>query len=95
MISNFTKGSRYFGFYLAIFSVFITISGVGMVFSRKERERTRARVTAELPDRAKLINKPDADKIVQRRGYYTIALGIALFLIWYFFFGFATLTIGV
>ena len=64
-VSNLAKGSVYFGYYLLGFSVLITISGIGMAFSKKERERTRARVTAELPERAALLNAPDADKITQ------------------------------
>ncbi len=94
-ISNFAKDSRYFGYYFLGFSILITITGIGMAFSKKERERTRARVTAELPDRAALINAPDADKIFQRRGFYTLAFGVALFLIWCWFFGLSSLAVGI
>ena len=66
-----------------------------MAFSMKERERTRARVTAELPDRAALINAPDADRTTQRRGYYALTVGAAVFLIWCWFFGFSSLAVGV
>lgn len=94
-ISNLAKGSQYFGYFLLGFSILITISGIGMAFSKKERERTRAKVAAELPDRVALINGPDADKIVQRRGYYSLAIGITLFIIWCWFFGFSTLAVGI
>ena len=63
LVSNLAKGSRYFGYYLLGFSILITITGIGMAFSKKERERTRAKVTAELPDRAALINAPMPTKL--------------------------------
>jgi hypothetical protein len=94
-ISNSAKGSRYFGYYLLGFSFLIFISGIGMAFSKKERERTRAKVIVELPERAALINAPDADKITQRRGFYLLTVGLALFLIWCWLFGFSSLAIGV
>jgi hypothetical protein len=95
MISNFAKGSLYFGYYILTFSILISITGFGMAFSKRERERTRAQVTADLPERTSLINAPDSDKIAQRRGYYTLVIGITLFLIWCWFFGFSSLAIGV
>ena len=95
VISNLAKGSKYFGYYILGFGILIFISGVGMTFSKKERERMRAKLTADLPDRAALINAPDADKITQRRGYYSMAVGLVLFLIWCYFFGFSTLAAGV
>ena len=91
MISNFAKDSRYFGYYLLGFSILMTIMGIGMAFSKKERERTRQRVTAELPERAALINVPNADHIFQRRGYITLAIGLALFILWSYIYGFSSL----
>ena len=93
--SDFAKGSRYVGYYLLGFSIIITICGIGMAFSKKERERARATATADLPDRAALINAPNADKVARRRGYYTLAIGVALFIIWCWFWGFSTLAAGV
>ena len=95
MVSNYQKDHKYFGYYLLGFSVLISISGIGMAFSKKERGCTRAKVTAELPDRAALINAPDADKITQRRGYYSLTFGVALFLIWCWFFGLSSLAVGI
>lgn len=95
LASNLSKDSNYFGYYLLGFSIIIFITGIGMAFSKKERERTRARVTADLPDRAALINAPNVDKIAQRRGFYVLAFGVCLFLIWCWFFGFFTLAAGV
>jgi hypothetical protein len=94
-ISNLAKDSRYFGYYLLAFSIIITISGIGMAFSKKERERARATATADPPDRAALINAPNADKVAQRRGYYSLAVGTSLFIIWCWFFGLSTLATGV
>ena len=79
------------GYYLLGFSILITIMGIGMAFSKKERERTRQRVTAELPERAALINVPNADHIFQRRGYITLAIGLALFILWSYIYGFSSL----
>ena len=95
MISNLARGSRYFGYYLLTFGILIFISGVGMAFSKKERAHVRAKLSVELPDQAALINTSDADRIAQRRGYYSMVVGATLFLIWCWFFGFSTLAAGV
>lgn len=94
-ISEFAKGvgGRYFGYLLLACSVFIFISGIGMAFSKKERGRMKAKVAADLPDRAALINAPDADRVVKRRGYYSLAFGFVLFIIWCYFFGFSSLAV--
>ena len=95
IISNIAKDSRYLGHYLLGLSIITFITGIGLAFSKKERERTKIRLTAELPDRAALINVPDADKIAQRRGYYLLVIGLGLFIIWANYFGLSSLAVGV
>lgn len=74
-------------------SIILTIVGIGMSFSRKERERMQKRVAIELPERIAYTGSPEALKIVQRRGYITLTVGIILFILWLIFFGFQSLAI--
>ncbi len=80
------------GHYLLGISILTTIAGIGISFSKAERERTRRHVTEELPERASLINSPDADKKYKRRGYFLLIIGVALFIVWLKFYGFSSLS---
>ena len=72
MISNLT---------LAL-SILLTIAGLAMAFSKKERERIQQRVLTELPERKAVTGSADALRVAQRRGYVTLGMGAALFIIW-------------
>ena len=89
---DYKKNPISLGYYLLGKSVLITIAGIGMSFSKKERERTRERVTAELPERALLINSPNADSRAKHRGYILLAIGIMLFIVWLTVYGFSSLS---
>lgn len=89
---DYKKNPLNLGYYLLGMSLLITIAGIGTSFSKKERERTRERVTAELPERALLINSPDADNKSKHRGYILLAIGIILFIVWMTIYGFSSLS---
>ena len=95
MVSNLLKDNKYIGYYLLTISIMTIITGIAVSFSKKERERTRAKALAELPERAAFINAPDADRKTRRRGYYLLVIGIALFAIWSWIFGLSSLAAGV
>lgn len=88
---DYKKNPLNLGNYLLALSVLITIAGIGVSFSKNERQRTRERVIAELPDRASLIENPDADKKTKHRGYILLAVGIVLFVAWCTIYGFSSL----
>ena len=84
----------YIGYLLLGIGILLTIAGIGMSFSKKERERMQKRVVSELPDRAAITGSPDALQAAQRRGYITLAIGIILLILWFVFFGPQSLAIG-
>lgn len=79
------------GHFLLGISILLTISGIGMSFSKKERERTQRRIMQELPERSAITGSPEALIAAQRRGYVTLTIGLALFILWFIFFGPETL----
>lgn len=79
------------GYVLLAASILLTITGIGMSFSKKERERIQQRIVQELPERSAITGTPEALKAAQRRGYITLAIGIILFILWFIFFGPSTL----
>ena len=81
----------FYGYTLLGTSVILTIAGIAMSFSKKERERMQKRVMTELPERSASLGSPEALKTAQRRGYITFAAGVILFFIWLSFFGPQTL----
>jgi hypothetical protein len=76
---------------LLALSILLTIAGVAMLFSKKEREQMQKRVMSELPERAAITGSPDALKAAQHRGYITLAVGVALLILWSIFFGLQSL----
>ena len=88
LFNHFSSGNI-----LLFISVMMLIIGISMSFSKKERDRVRSRVTEELPERATLISAPNADLSARRRGYYTLVLGVILFIIWCWFFGLSSLAV--
>jgi hypothetical protein len=89
---DYKRNQKSLGYYLLGLSILITIAGIGMSFSKKERERIRKQLVAELPDRASLIEYPDADKKTRRRGYILAVVGIILFITWLKIYGFLSLS---
>lgn len=79
------------GHFLLGLSIFLTISGVGMSFSKKERERTQKRIMQELPERSAITGTPEALVATQRRGYVTLTIGVVMLILWFVFFGPETL----
>jgi hypothetical protein len=77
------------GYYMLGMSLMVTIVGIGMAFSRKERERIQQKVMQELPERAAYLGSPEALKKTQRRGYHILVVGLALLIVWWFIFGHA------
>lgn len=84
----------YLGYMLLTIGLLLTITGIGMSFSKKERQRMQKRVMTELPERSSTLGSPDALKVAQRRGYITLLVGAALLILWFFLFGFKSLAIG-
>lgn len=80
------------GHYFLGISILVIISGIVMSFSKKERERARKRAIADLPERASLIDTPDADEKAKRRGYIMLIIGVILFITWSTIYGFSSLS---
>jgi hypothetical protein len=84
----------YFCYLLLGVGILLVIAGIPMAFSKKEREQMQKRVVSELPERADITGSPDALRAVQRRGYVTLSIGIAVIILWFFLFGPQSLAIG-
>jgi len=80
------------GHYFLFASIMAIILGIAMSFSKKEREANLKRVLGDLPERAHLIDTPDAGRIIQRKGYIVLIAGIILFIIWSQIYGLSSLS---
>lgn len=89
---NYKENPLNLGYYLLGMSILTTIAGIGISFSKAERERTRKRVIEELPERTSLINSPNTDIKHKHRGYIMLIIGIILFIVWLKIYGFSSLS---
>jgi hypothetical protein len=81
-------------FYLLGFSLMVFIAGVAS-FSHRERERTRKAIMAAEPDRAAVFNAADWEEKAKARGRALLLIGVGLFVVWCWLYGFSSLAIGV
>ena len=70
------------GYVLLAIGLLLVICGVAFTFSRKERERTLAKIIMELPDSKEHTGAPEAIRNAKRRGYLMLAIGLVLVAIW-------------
>jgi hypothetical protein len=93
--STYKSNPSSFGFYNLFWSILLGILGGVYSFSKKQREMSKKRALIAMPERAGLIESPDAEKRQLNVSHYTLATALILFLIWLWFYGFSSLAIGI